>query len=87
MSRKVLYILSKDLARFSDALFPKDLLSDKDISVILIQEGVSLTKVPGTHVYALSDDAVSRNVIPSFPTISYCDMLKMIFDADTVVAL
>lgn len=87
MLRKVLYILSKDLAQFSDALLPKDPPLDKDISVILIQEGVLLKKVPGTHIYALSDDAVSRNVVPSFPTISYHDMLEMIFDADAVVAL
>ena len=87
MLQKVLYILSKDPAQFSDTLLPKNPPPEKDISVILIQEGVSLTKVPGTHVYALSDDAASRNVIPSFPTISYHDMLKMIFDADAVVAL
>jgi hypothetical protein len=87
MLRKVLYILSKDLAQFSDALLPKDPPPDNDISVILIQEGVSLKKVPGTHIYVLSDDAVSRNVVPSFPTISYRAMLEMIFDADAVVAL
>lgn len=87
MSRKVLYILSKDPIQFSDTLFSKDPPSNNDTSVILIQEAVSLKKVPGAHIYALSDDAVSRNVIPSFPTISYRDMLKMIFNADAVVAL
>ena len=87
MLRKVLYILSKDPIQFSDTLFPKDPPPDKDISVILIQEAFFLKKVPGAHTYVLSDDAVSRNVIPSFPTISYGDMLKMIFDADAVVAL
>ncbi len=87
MSQKVLYILSKDLAQFSDALLPKDSPPDKDVSIILIQEGVFLKKVPGARIYVLSDDAVSRNVIPPFPTISYRDMLKMIFDADAVVAL
>lgn len=42
---------------------------------------------PVNQVYALSEDAASRNVSPPFPQISYADLLRMIFEADSVVAL
>lgn len=85
--RKVLYILSKGAAPLSDALLPKEASPEKDISILLIQDAVSLMQVPGTRTYALLDDVRARNVRTPFPTISYRDMLRMIFDADAVIAL
>jgi sulfur transfer complex TusBCD TusB component (DsrH family) len=84
--RKVLYIVSNGSALSSD-LLPRDRSPEHDISVLLIEDGVGLKDVPGSRVFALSEDAVSRNVTPAFPTVSYRDMLQMILDADTVVAL
>ena len=85
--RKVLYILSKGPASLSDVLLPKEASPGKDISFLLIQDAVSLTQVPGGQTYALLDDVRTRNVTTPFPTISYRDMLRMIFDADAVIAL
>ena len=85
--RKVLYILSKGPAPLSDVLLPKEASPGKDISFLLIQDAVSLTQVPGAQTYALVDDVRARNVTTPFPTISYRDMLRMIFDADAVIAL
>ena len=85
--RKVLYILSKAPAPLSDVLLPKEASPGKDISFLLIQDAVSLTQVPGGQTYALLDDVRTRNVTTPFPTISYRDMLRMIFDADAVIAL
>jgi sulfur transfer complex TusBCD TusB component (DsrH family) len=84
--RKVLYIVSK-----RDSLRPDLVLStgvaEQDISVLLIQDAVSLTNVPSPHVFALADDAASRNITPVFPTVSYRDMVRLMFEADTVIAL
>jgi len=84
--RKVLYIVSKGTSLRSDLVLP-DASPDQDISVLLIQDGVSLTKVPSLRVYALADDAASRHITPVFPTVSYQDMVRLMFEADTVVAL
>src|SRR5205809_3188039 len=85
--RKVLYILSKGPAPLSDVLLPKEASPGKDISFLLIQDAVSLTQVPGAQTYALVDDVRARNVRTRFPTVSYRGMLRMIFDADAVIAL
>lgn len=84
---KVLYILSKGPNQLLQELLQENVPPDMDISVILIQDSVSMSRIPLSHVFVLSEDAVSRHVTPSFPTVSYCDMLCMIFEADRVVAL
>lgn len=83
---QVLYILAK--GKLPDrALFPPAARSGEQTSVVLIQEAVGLQQVPGQQVYALQDDVAQRHVAPAFPTISYRDFLRMIFEADRVVAL
>jgi sulfur transfer complex TusBCD TusB component (DsrH family) len=84
--QKLLYIISK-AGSLSSGLIPSEPSPDRDVSVLLIQDGVSLTRVPGSRVFVLSEDATSRKITPTFPTISYRDMLKLLFEADTVVAL
>jgi hypothetical protein len=83
---KVLYIVSKS-GSLNSVLFPPPSSPDQKISVVLIQEGVSLTTVPTADVSVLAEDAASRKITPVFPTISYQDMLQRIFEADRVVAL
>ena len=85
--RKVLYLLTKGPDRFSEALLVPPRSPEQDVSVVLMQDGVTLPKVPASKVYALSEDVASRKIVSSFPTISYRDVLRMIFEADTVVAL
>ena len=57
------------------------------MSVILVQDAVSLAGVLADHVYVLADDAALSEVSPAYQTISYEDMLRMIFEADRVVVL
>ena len=87
MSETSLYIVGHGPEESSQNLLPEHLSSGSDVSVILIQDGVAHQSVPGQHVYVLSDDALSRNVNSSFPTVSYQEMLKMIFEADHVIVL
>jgi sulfur transfer complex TusBCD TusB component (DsrH family) len=84
--RKVLYIVSNGSALSSDLLL-RDRSPEHDIAILLIEDAVLLKNVPGSRVFALSEDAASRNVTPAFPLVSYKDMLQMILDADAVVAL
>lgn len=54
---------------------------------MLLQDGVTRTDLTAPHVYALSDDVATRHVPPLYPAISYADILRMIFEADAVIAL
>ena len=85
--RKVLYVLSKGSAQWSHVPLPKETSPEKQISVLLIQDAVALPHVPGGRTYALVDDVTARKIRPAFPTVSYHEMLRMIFDADTVITL
>lgn len=85
--RKILYILTKGPAQEPGPLLPSPASPEKGVSILLIQDAVGLTDLPQSQVYALADDVRSRNLKSSFPTVSYHEMLTMIFDADTVVAL
>ncbi len=87
MSGTSLYIVGRGPEEGSRNLLTEHVSSGSNVSVILIQDGVTHQSVPGQHVYVLSDDALSRNVNSSFPAVSYEGMLKMIFEADHVIVL
>ena len=83
--RTVLYIISKGTPFALDLIPPAS--SHSDASVLLIQDGVRLTKVPSPRVYVLAEDAAARHVTPAFPAVSYPEMIRLMFEADTVIAL
>ena len=83
--RRVLYILKKGPAEFSPGLLAPS--SGEKSAVVLVQDAVLLKDLPLSPVYALADDATSRQVSSPYPHISYQDMLRMIMESDTVVAL
>ncbi len=85
--RKVLYLVTKDPSQGPQSLLDRGSSPDLVTSAILLQDAVSLSQVPADSVYALADDAASRKITPSVPIVSYEGMLRMIFDADSVVAL
>ncbi|MGI0036672.1 MAG: hypothetical protein ACRD98_12480 [Nitrososphaera sp.] len=85
--RKILYLLTKGPGQPSLDLLPKSPRTGEEISVILLQDGIFHRQVPASHVYMLSDDAVSKDVNSSFPSVSYQGLLQMMFEADGVVVL
>lgn len=68
-------------------LLVPDQASGREVSVVLLQDGVTLTHLPTNRVYALSDDARVRHITPTYPVVSYADVLRMMFEADAVIAL
>ena len=82
----MLYIVS-DAQAVSSGLLPKDLIGNQESSVVLIEDAVTIKEFPGEAVYVLAEDAAVRKVTPVFPKVSYADMVKLIFEADRVVAL
>jgi sulfur transfer complex TusBCD TusB component (DsrH family) len=84
--RKILYLVKHSLSAHAD-VFVSDQTPNSEVSVVLLQDGVTRTHLAAHRVYALSDDVAARHVTPSYPVISYTDMLRMIFEADAVIAL
>lgn len=86
--KKILYILAHYSPSGVSPLIHQGISSDQqENSVLLIQNAVRHQVLSADHVYVLSDDATSREVVSPFSPIEYRHMLRMIFDADTVVAL
>lgn len=85
--RTVLYLITRNEVKDGHGLIPRDSSENLTTIAVLLQEAVSLSTVRAGHVYALAEDVGSRKVTPSVPTVSYPDLLHMIFDADSVVAL
>ena len=79
--------MSKAPSAESVSLLPTDSGSKNDVSVVLVQEGVRHQKLPFLFVFTLSDDVLSRKVSSPFPSVSYQDLLRMLFEAETVVVL
>jgi sulfur transfer complex TusBCD TusB component (DsrH family) len=84
--RKILYLV-KDATPVGSDLLPQDPPPGTEMSIVLIQDGVTLPHLQRNHVYALSDDVLARHVTSSYPIISYADVLRMMFEADAVIAL
>ncbi len=69
-----------------DLLVP-DQASGSEVSVVLLQDGVTRTDLPTNRVYALSEDVHARHITATYPVVSYADVLRMMFEADAVIAL
>ncbi len=83
----MLYIVGKAPSEESVSLLPTDSISKNYVSIVLIQDGVRHQKLPFPYVFTLSDDVVSRKLSSPFPSVSYQDLLRMIFEAETVEVL
>jgi len=58
-----------------------------ETAVILIQDAVQLTQFSGESVYVLKEDLIHRKIDSSFSTISYNEMLDMIWHSKNVVVI
>ena len=83
----MLYIVGKSPSQESVSLLSTDISSQNDVSVVLIQDGIKHTSIPFSHVFTLRDDVSSEKSVSSFPSVTYQDLLRMIFEADMVAVL
>ncbi len=61
--------------------------SGEETTVVLLHDAVGLQEVPASHVFVLAEDAAQRGVSSSAPSISYGELLDLVFAADRVVVL
>jgi sulfur transfer complex TusBCD TusB component (DsrH family) len=85
--QKTLYIVTRGPNRDGTSLLPVRSAAGQNASVVLIQDGVSHQSLPLSRVYVLSDDVRSRNLVSPFPSVSYQDLLRLVFEAETVAVL
>lgn len=79
--------MSKAPSLESVSLLPTDSDSKNDVSVVLVQDGVRHQKLPFPYIFTLSDDVLSRKLSSPFPSVSYQDLVRMIFEAENVAVL
>jgi sulfur transfer complex TusBCD TusB component (DsrH family) len=84
--KKILYLV-KDSNPATTTLLPEDASPDQAVSIVLLQDAVRRRDLNHQSIHALSDDVEARGFVPSCPVVSYHDLLRMIFEADSVVAL
>lgn len=84
---KSLYIVSRGPDAPLDPLLTGPLPADTKVSVILIHDAVARRDLSAHDVYVLSDDAALHHVKSPFSSVSYEEMLQMIFHADHVVVV
>lgn len=79
--------MSKAPGRESVSLLSTDPPSLNSASVVLIHDGVRHRELPFSNVFVISDNVSSGKTVSPFPSVSYQDLLHMIFEADTVAVL
>lgn len=84
---KTLYIVSRPPAPEGPSLLPAAAKSKGSASVVLIHDGVTLRNPIVPRTFVLGDDVASRKVSSPFPSVSYQQLLQMIFEADNVAVL
>ena len=87
MMGKSLYIVSRGPNGPLELLLAGPLPADTHVSVLLIHNAVARRDISAHDVRVLSDDAALHHVTSPFPSVSYEEMLRMIFQADNVVVI
>ena len=85
LNATTLIIVSQDPAEHLGALMSTTPM--EDASVILVQEAVTATNIPGKSVHVLEEDLQDRHATSPFPHVTYEGMLQMIFAAKNVMVL
>lgn len=85
--KKTLYIISKPPDVEMKELLSFPVPADHLISAILIQQGIGFNSTESIPLFALENDIFSNQLKDSYSKIQYSDMLRMIFEADTVISI
>lgn len=82
--RKVLYLVSHTADPLD--LLPVAQSGGIDPSVVLIEDAVTRQDIPASNVKALIDADTPRGSV-KYPTITTSDLVRLIFESDSVVSL
>jgi len=85
--KKILYIISKQLDQDLDQLISSIKSPAYSVSVLLIQKGIVLKHTWDFPCFVLEDDLKTNDDSVLCSKIQYSDMVRMVFEADTVISL
>ena len=85
--KKILYIISKPPDLDFEQLLTSTKSSEKSVSAVLIQKGIGYKPSGSISCFVLEDDLGTDNGSDACSKIQYSDMLRMIFDSDTVISI
>ena len=85
--RKILYLLTKTPEAIDEALLPPLGRQGEQATIVLLEEAVRLQGLGGHPVSVLEEDVKQRGLTSPFRMISYQDLLRLVFEADAVIAL
>lgn len=86
--KNILYICTKNQYDW-DSFIPQKELSptEKEISVLLLQDGLDLSNIPTSQVSALKTVGEEKDDTGTYTTISYQDFLEKIFLTDLALVM
>ena len=85
--KKILYIISKQLDQDLNQLISSSTSQEYSTSVIFIQKGITVKTTWSFPCFVLEDDVWISNQATLYPKIQYSDMVRMLFEVDTVISL
>ncbi len=85
--KKTLYLISKPQDEDMNTLLSSSVSVDHSISAIVIQRGTGFVPIFPFPLFVLENDIASHEMTDSYSKIQYSDMLRMIFEADTVISI
>ena len=86
--RNILYICTKNQYDWNTFLPEMDFpVSEMDISVLLLQNGLDLQHLPSSKVFVLRSEGESEEDSTSYEPISYQGFLEKIFLADLALVI
>ncbi len=84
--RKILFLLSPRPESSMESSITAYNFSDYSVQGVLLQSSPGLEKTFPFPCYRLDGEKGEKGGTPVYPSIHYPDMLKMIFEADTVIS-
>jgi len=86
--RKILYICTKNQYDWN-SFIPEEGSSppERDLSVLLLQDGLSLRHIPTSQVFVLKTAEENGDDLEPYKKISHLDFLEKIFSADLALVI
>lgn len=85
--KKTLYLISKPQDEDMNTLLSFPVSANHSISAIVIQQETGFIPTVPFPLFFLNTDMTSNDMTEPYSKIQYSDMLRMIFEADTVISI
>ncbi len=85
--KKILYLISKQPDNDLEKILLSPVPSENSVSAIFIHRGIRSQLHLPFSCFVLENDISVDDLVNSYSKIQYSDMLRMIFEADSVISI